>query len=166
MKTYTYEDYMKQKLKKKSEFISEEIFIKIKNWLKEKNIDSKNVTPEIIRESMKKLNLHKYLPEWKIIYINMVDQTIINLNEECCICYEKFDNFIQLSCKHYFCDRCLYKISNNEVLICPLCRNEQSYRSSLFITPEMMKKIIDYFHIHKDLYLIDESDLDKPKYKP
>lgn len=57
-------------------------------------------------------------------YLIVSDDMKENDEKECSICLEHVpDNqFVILSCKHYFCDKCLIDNNTMKIDLCPLCR--------------------------------------------
>lgn len=46
--------------------------------------------------------------------------------EECCVCYNDFDNeAFRIGCSHHLCRECYFKIKNR---LCPLCRKKMSFQ--------------------------------------
>lgn len=49
--------------------------------------------------------------------------TILETNEDCCICYDKSqDSFYKLECNHFFHKSCIDKWFKKN-MSCPMCRN-------------------------------------------
>ena len=120
--------------------------------LKDKNIKSPSFVD--IKTILKEKNL--------IIYYENIHQIAIKLNnpmvsvnaEECVICYEQFDQLTKLLCGHQFCTNCSNKVSKENKIICPLCRDEQSFEKNIILTHLDQHKMIDYFDKNKDKYEI------------
>jgi len=96
------------------------------------------------------------LPYINNILINITNPIINNnSDEECCVCYEINNNFVKLLCTHSICTKCSNKISNNDKIICPICRNEQQYKK--IISYDEHNKIIQYFKDNIDEYKLNDN---------
>ena len=153
MKTHTcgLEDYFAYKLNmfKQEKPIPPYVMETIMKSLKDKNITSPSSND--IKTILKETYLMKYYEYTHQILIKL-NNPVISEVDECVICYEQFDKFAKLICGHKFCNGCTNKISKDNLIVCPLCRNQQSFEKHSDIIHLDKRKMIDYFKENKEKY--------------
>ncbi|MCJ7637110.1 MAG: RING finger protein [Nitrososphaeraceae archaeon] len=76
----------------------------------------------------------------------------MNDAEECSVCLNEIKEFIQLSCKHLFCESCIDQIKKNNQIKCPLCRNMQDVIESYNLSHEDKDIILNEFSNSMEQY--------------
>ena len=71
---------------------------------------------------------------------------------ECPICYELYDNGVQLVCDHGCCVQCFEKLITKNQLTCPLCRHNINY---YYFNNEKVRILI----INKIKYIIPQINI-------
>jgi Zinc finger, C3HC4 type (RING finger) len=72
---------------------------------------------------------------------------------ECPVCFEEVHRCVRLPCSHLFCKPCVEKLTNNEKIVCPLCRGLHDIMTSHCLTEEQMDVIMKDFKENQDRYL-------------
>lgn len=143
--------------------ISQKIFDIVEKSLEHNKINLNQLTPGIIRQILKDNRLNPMYSEQIYNHFTKSQQSIdLGEKEECVVCYDIFSSMIRLSCNHKFCDTCLFKMTLNEKLICPLCRNEQSYFPDVDISQEKMEQVLKYFRVNNSEFYDENGNLLKP----
>lgn len=144
---YTPAHHLKYKMQLVKE-MPKEIIEQIRNELGDNDVTKRNIL-----DILEKTNNMKYCSCIDHIMSELNNITCKNDNgDECVICFEIADEFVQLKCDHKFCQKCMDSVQKNSSLVCPLCRNMQIYTQSIKINEDDMKKITEYFKIHKEDY--------------
>ena len=90
-----------------------------------------------------------------IIYKDDILQSTHNIDkEDCVICFELYDTLMKLRCQHKLCEKCAYKLKNDEQkLTCPMCRDISTY----IIKPKLnecdMKIFLENYDIINSIYV-------------
>jgi hypothetical protein len=142
---------MRSKLKDKTQDIPLHIIGLV---ISDSNGHPNELTISTIKKILLKNKAYGYLDCAPRIYDMIKGDRITVSNEECVVCFESISMAIKLECKHYFCELCLFKISSNGIIVCPLCRNEQSYHRPRPVDDELTGRICEYYKVHKDQYMI------------
>jgi len=172
---YTKEMHLKYKLDRltESQSIPDDVIAQIKAFADRMRICLNTV--DNIRLALRKTYNHMYMEHSnKILKQLNPSLQIRTKSEECAVCLDEFDIFEKLECGHYFCSKCIIKISNtfdefsddfgefdeaDPKIRCPLCRAEQNIdtariKSNLLeqISADDKKRVVAYFEQNKDAY--------------
>ncbi len=147
VKPYTYNDYMKSKLKRATmKFEDIGVPDDIMEFLKSQQI----TTEHQLRRTLINVKAYKYL-DYCTQILQQLNNPIINTgNSECVICYEMVNTMTQLLCKHKICQTCSCRISIDGCIKCPLCRRQQAYVETL--DESYNEEILSRFSSNNDIY--------------
>ena len=154
--TYTAKTHMKYKLQDMTEKINipDEIITVLKQDEKLKKLSL--ITPQNIRQALFRTDNKDYWHYTKYAHqiLEKLNNPLVTIEpEECIICFELVNQMINLICNHKFCKSCADKITVEKLMVCPLCRNNQTYEKTKILNDNQKNTILEYFDQNKKDYL-------------
>lgn len=95
---------------------------------------------------------HMHYAEFSNICVKMAESRPLALLEEqvnCAVCLDIYDNPKTLSCQHYFCEKCIVCLVNQNKIVCPTCRKTTEGVVADLPTAFLINNMIELYNASK-----------------